>query len=128
MSLLKKIVIIEDDKILLKSLKAGLANKKFKIFPATDGESGLELIKREIPDLVLLDLLMPKMNGFDVLKILSQDKKLNHIPVIILSNLGENEDIQKGLELGAIDYYKKASTDLKQLTKKISNILTKKID
>ena len=72
---------------------------------------------------VLLDILMPKMNGFEVLEALKKDKELKHILVIVLSNQGQDEEKQKGLKLGAVDYYVKSSTDLEDLTKKVKNIL-----
>jgi DNA-binding response OmpR family regulator len=119
----KKIAIIEDDKILLKALNVELLSSNFEVFSATDGLAGLELVKKEKPDLVLLDFVLPKMHGFEVLQALKGNKSTCNIPVVILSNLGQDSDIKKGLELKAKDYYKKASTDLSELTKKITKIL-----
>jgi DNA-binding response OmpR family regulator len=123
MSKAKKIVVVEDDKILLKALNVELLSDDFEVFSAIDGEAGLSLIAREKPDLVLLDLVMPKMDGFEVLTALKKNKDTKDIPVIILSNLTQAEDVKKGMTLGAIDYYKKTLTDLSDLTKKIKNIL-----
>lgn len=119
----KKIVVIEDDRILLKALNVELLSDNFEVLSASDGVAGLELVKKEKPNLVLLDLVLPKMHGFDVLKALKEDKTTKKIPVVILSNLGQDSDVKKGLELGAKDYYKKAATDLSDLAKKIKKIL-----
>ena len=94
----------------------------FEVLPAKDGEGGLQLIRKEKPDLVLLDLVLPKMHGFEVLKSLKNDKNTEAIPVIILSNLGQFSDVKKGLDLGAKDYYVKASTDLSELSEKIKKL------
>ncbi|MFA5270126.1 MAG: response regulator [Patescibacteria group bacterium] len=118
-----KIVVIEDDKILLKALNVELLSENFEVLSASDGVSGLGLVKKEKPNLVLLDLVLPKMHGFDVLKALKDNPDTKSIPVVILSNLGQDTDIKKGMELGAKDYYKKASTDLSELAAKIKKIL-----
>lgn len=120
----KKIVIIEDDKILLKALNVELLGDEFEVFSAIDGCAGLELILKEKPDLILLDLVMPKLDGFAVLSALKNNKDTVHIPVIILSNLTQDDDVKRGLELGAKDYIKKTSTDLRELTKKINHFLS----
>jgi len=119
-----KIVILEDDRILLKALNIELLSNGFEVLSAADGESGLKLIGKEKPDLVLLDLVMPKMHGFEVLTKLKKNKDTENIPIIILSNLGQDEEIKKGMDLGALDYYKKASTDLSELSDKIKKTLS----
>lgn len=121
----RKIVILEDDRILLKALNIELLSNGFEVLSAADGEAGLKLIIAEKPDLVLMDLVMPKLHGFEVLKSLKENKITKDIPVIILSNLGQDEEIKKGMQLGALDYYKKASTDLSELSKKIKGVLSK---
>jgi two-component system phosphate regulon response regulator PhoB/two-component system alkaline phosphatase synthesis response regulator PhoP len=120
----KKIVIIEDEQILLRALNIELLSNGFEVLSAKDGESGLKLVREEKPGLVLLDLILPKMHGFEVLESLKSDETTKKIPVIILSNLGQKSDMKKGLEMGAEDYYVKASTDLSELSKKINRILT----
>lgn len=119
-----KIVILEDDRILLKALNIELLSNGFEVLSAADGECGLKLVGKEKPDLVLLDLVMPKMHGFEVLTKLKKNKNTKNIPVIILSNLGQDEEIKKGMKLGALDYYKKASTDLSELSEKIKKSLS----
>ena len=120
---MKKIIVVEDETILQKALSIELLGAGFAVMSALDGEAGLALIKKEMPDLVLLDLTMPKLSGFDVLSALKKEKSTNSIPVVILSNLGQDEDKAKGLKLGAVDYYVKSSTDLSELTEKIKKIL-----
>jgi len=123
MSKIHKIIILEDDHILLKALNIELLSSGFEVLSATDGEIGLKLICEKKPDLVLLDLVMPKMHGFEVLTKLKNNMDTKDIPVIILSNLGQDEEIKKGMKLGALDYYKKASTDLSKLSDKIKKVL-----
>jgi len=118
----KKIIVIEDDPLLLKALNIELLSNNFEVLSAKDGEAGLQLIRKEKPDLVLLDLLLPKMHGFEVLKSLKSDENTKEIPVMILSNLGQDSDVKKGLDLGANDYYVKASTDLSELSEKINKL------
>ena len=121
---MKKIVLIEDEQILLKAMSVELLSAGLQVVSASNGEAGLALVKKELPDLVLLDLVMPKMSGFDVLKELKTDGHTKSIPVIILSNLGQDDDIKKGMALGAADYYVKASTDLSDISKKINTLLS----
>ena len=122
--MLKKILVIEDEQILLRALNVELLSQGFEVLSAKDGETGLRLINEEKPGLVLLDLILPKMHGFEVLKAIKSNEDTKEIPVIILSNLGQDSDIKKGLELGAVGYFVKASTDLSELSKKINKILT----
>ena len=120
---MKNIVVIEDEPILLKGMSIELLSAGFNVLSASNGKAGLELVKKEKPDLVLLDLLMPQMGGFEVLAELKKDASAKHIPVIILSNLNQAEDKEKAKKLGAVDYYVKSSTDLSDLTKKVAGLL-----
>ncbi len=119
----KTIVVLEDDTILQKLIVLELSTNNFNVFSASDGEEGLALIREKKPDLVLLDLIMPKVNGFEVLTALKADKTTENIPVIILSNLGQESDIEKGKELGALDHFKKSGTDLYKLSEMLHKIL-----
>ena len=119
----KKIIIIEDEKSLLKALRIELADSNLEILSALDGESGLALVKREKPDLVLLDILMPRMDGYEVLKFLKTNKSTKNIPVIVLTNLGQEEEKKRCLDLGAQSFYIKASVRLDELAKKINQAL-----
>jgi len=104
----KKILIIEDDKFLLKVIKKKLLKENYTVVEALDGEQGIKGIKKEKPDLVLLDLILPEMDGFEVLTKMKADPKTAKIPVIVLSNLGEEQQVKKGLKMGANDYLIKA--------------------
>jgi CheY-like chemotaxis protein len=114
----RRILLVEDDRFLRKAAEATLRQNGFQVLTATDGEEGLRLAQAEIPDLILLDLIMPKMQGFEVLRILKQDRATARIPVIILSNLGQERDIQQAMEAGAVAYCVKASLSLQDLVKR----------
>jgi len=121
----KKILIIEDDKFLRKIIKKKLLLEKYEIIEAIDGEKGIAAAKEKLPDLILLDLVLPEMDGFEVLKNIKESQESSKIPVIILSNLGESENIKKGLDLGADDYLIKSKLDPGEITTKIAGILSK---
>lgn len=121
---LKKLVIVEDDQYILKALQIKLAQMGIEIFTASDGAEGLTLIQKEKPNLVLLDLILPKMHGFEVLRALKKNNDTKDIPVIILSNLGQDTEKEEGLQLGALDYFIKADTSLEEIYKKINVFLS----
>lgn len=117
----KKILIIEDDKFLRKIIAKKLAQDEYEIFEAVDGDEGIKLAKEKNPDLILLDLVLPSMDGFTVLYNLKKDKKSFKIPVIILSNLGQSEEISRGLKLGAIDFLIKAHLTPGEIVERIKS-------
>jgi DNA-binding response OmpR family regulator len=119
----KKILIIEDDKFLRELIVRKLGPKNYTILEAIDGEEGMKKIREEKPDLIILDLILPGIDGFTVLSKMKEDPVLSLIPVIILSNLGQKEEIEKGLKLGAIDYLVKAHFTPEEIIEKITNIL-----
>jgi DNA-binding response OmpR family regulator len=119
----KKILIIEDEKTLRFLLAQKLIEENFDVLEAIDGEEGLQKLKENKIDLILLDLLLPGIDGFEVLSRIERDSKLSSIPVIILSNLGQMEEIEKGLKLGAADYLVKANFTLDEIIAKIRNVL-----
>lgn len=119
----KTVLIVEDDEMLLRALYLSFLHSGFTIATAEDGETGLRMTERLKPDLVLLDLLLPKMSGFDYLKTVKSNPALKSIPVIILSNLGDKGDQDQAKTLGAVDYYIKSNTDLSVLTQKVNEIL-----
>jgi len=102
------ILIIEDDKFLRELIVRKLLEEDYEISEAIDGEEGIKKVKEEKPDLVLLDLILPGIDGFEVLSKMKEDPILAQIPVIILSNLGQKDDVERGLKLGAVDYLIKA--------------------
>jgi len=120
---MKKILIIEDDKFLRELITQKLLKEEFEVSEAVDGEEGIKKVKEEKPDLVLLDLILPGIDGFEVLFKMREDAVLSTIPVIILSNLGQREEVEKGLKLGAIDYLIKAHFTLGEIIEKIKNAL-----
>jgi len=93
------------------------------VFTAVDGEEALNLARKEIPDLILLDLIMPKVQGFEVLRELKASPLTAGIPVIVLSNLGQEKDSQSARELGALDYWVKANVGLEELAKRVEAVL-----
>lgn len=119
----KTILIIEDDRFLRELIVRKLLGEGFNVCEAIDGENGLKKVREEKPDLVLLDLILPGIDGFEVLTRIKQDSALSLIPVMILSNLGQKEEVDKGLNLGAIDYLVKAHFTPGEIVEKIKNIL-----
>ncbi len=121
-----KILVIEDDPFLANLLKLRLEKDKFEVIQAKDGEEALKKLKEIEPDLILLDLILPKKSGFEVLEDISLNPSLRNKPVIILSNLGQTADIQRGKQLGAVEYFVKAKISIDDLILKIKEFLQKK--
>ncbi len=119
----QKILIVEDDKFLRELITRKLTSEKYEIVEAIDGEEGLKKIQKEKPDLVLLDLILPGIDGFEVLSKVKEDPALSSIPVIILSNLGQREEVEKGLKLGAVDYLVKAHFTPNEIVEKMKEVL-----
>ena len=118
-----KILIIEDDKFLRELIAKKLSGENFTIAEAVDGEEGIKKVKSEKPDLILLDLILPGIDGSDALSKIKDDPTLGSIPVIILSNLGQREDVERGLKLGAVDYLVKAHFTPNEIIDKVKNAL-----
>lgn len=119
----KILLIIEDDEILLRALYLKFQNAGFTLASATDGDTAIKVTQRVKPDLILLDLILPKKDGFEVLEILKADPKTKDIPVVVLSNLGDEGDIVRAKSLGALDYFVKANTKLEDLQEKVLGLL-----
>ena len=119
----KKILIIEDEKILLNLLEQKLKQEGYEVLTATDGKKGLEEMKMLKPDLVLLDIVMPKMGGFEVMEEMAKEENLKEIPVIIISNSGQPVEIDKARALGAKDWLIKTEFDPKEVVEKVRNQL-----
>jgi len=120
---MKKILFIEDDSALQKTLGDTLRQEGYNLISALDGEIGLRMVQKENPDLVLLDLILPKLDGFEVLQRLKEDPKTKGIPIIILTNLERMEDIDRALELGASTYLVKANYTLEEVVEKVEKVL-----
>jgi len=119
-----KVAIIEDEEVLLNVLENKLKKEGFDVVTALDGEIGVKVIRESLPDIILLDIIMPKVNGFEVLAQLNQDHVLAKIPVIIISNSGQPVEIDKALSLGAKDYLVKAEFDPQEVIEKIKKQLS----
>jgi len=119
----KKILFIEDEPDLQRTMGEYFIRSGFNILKALDGEIGLNLAKKEMPDIILLDLILPKMDGFQVLAGLKNDPKTKNIPVIVLTNLEGTIDVEKALRLGATTYLVKANYDLSELVERIKQFI-----
>lgn len=119
----KKIMIIEDDHFLSSLLKARLEKDGFAVVQAFDGEEAMGLLKTEVPSLVVLDLIMPKVTGFEVLQTISITPQLDKVPVIIVSNLAQDSDIEKARQLGVKDYFIKVKVSIDDLVAKIKTLV-----
>jgi DNA-binding response OmpR family regulator len=102
-----KIMIIEDDIHLLENYVTELEIRKYKVVTVTDGAKAISSVSKEKPDLILLDIMLPNKNGIDILEEIRQDSKISDTPVVMLTNYGDEENIRRSLELGALDYLKK---------------------
>jgi len=120
---MKKILFVEDEMALQKTFKDILSEEGYEMLSAFDGEIGLRLSKEKKPDLILLDLILPKIDGFEFLEKLKADPETKDIPVIILTNLERTEDIERALELGATTYLVKANYTLKEVVEKVKKAL-----
>jgi len=117
------LLIVEDDLVLQSTLHDFLVAENFEVLLADDGESGIEKAFSEKPDLILLDIVLPKKNGYEVLRAVKENEETNRIPIILLTNLGSLADVEKALELGATTYLVKADYKLDEITQKIKEIL-----
>lgn len=111
----KKVMIVEDDTVLANALSLALEDQGYQISLATDGEEAEKMILSERPDLILLDLLLPIKNGFEVLKVVRQNPNTKDISVVILTNFEQETSIDEGMRLGAKDYIVKANIDIKDV-------------
>lgn len=119
----QQILLVEDDTFLSNIYKTKFEMEGYEVITATDGESGLAIAKSKKPSLILLDILLPKMDGFSVLKELKADDSVKEIPVILLTNLGQKDDVSKGLELGASDYLIKAHFKPSETVEKVRKLI-----
>ena len=121
----KLILLVEDDKFLAELYATKLKLENFTVLLAADGEKGVKLASEKNPDLILLDIILPKMDGFEVLKKIKANKSLKNIPIILLTNLSQKDEVQKGLALGAVDYLIKAHFMPSEVVKKIKQNLAR---
>jgi DNA-binding response OmpR family regulator len=124
---MKKVLVAEDDKFLIKAYAAKLKKSGLDVILAVNGEEAVQKIKSEQPDIVLLDLVMPKKDGFEVLAEVQAEINKNKMPVIILSNLGQDEDVERGKKLGVTDYLVKSNTSIQQIAERVKQVLDAKV-
>jgi CheY-like chemotaxis protein len=122
-----KVLLVEDDKMIARTYIRKLALEGFRIAAASNGEEGLAALEKDRPDIILLDIMMPKMNGIETLKRIKANPAYKDLPVVILTNLGDrDEDVEKCKELGAEDYWVKANIPLRVVIERIRKILADK--
>lgn len=119
----KKILIVEDEPDLLTILADKFNNENFRVITARDGQEGLDAIAKEKPDAILLDIIMPRMDGITMLKKMRQDSANKDMPVIILTNLADSDAVVTSLEHGAFDYLIKTDWQLAEVVKKVKHRL-----
>lgn len=118
-----KILVVEDDPFVSNLLIKNLLGAGYVVINATEGQKALTMLETEKPQVILLDLLLPGLDGFEVLKRIKANAAISNIPVIILSNLGSQDDINKALQLGASDYIIKANFTLTEIVERIKTVL-----
>ena len=111
----KKILLVEDEPLLSNLLKQRLEKEGMEVVQARDGQEALDFLRASKPDLIILDIILPKVSGFEVLQFLQSDPQLEKAPVIIASNLGQEADVNKGKTLGAVQYFIKAKMSIEDL-------------
>jgi len=119
----RRVLLAEDDRFLRRAAEARLRRHGLEVLTAADGEEALRVARTEPLDLVLLDVVMPKLEGFEVLKALKQDDATARIPVIVLSNLGQERDVTQAMALGAIAFLVKAHLSLQDLVDRVDSAL-----
>lgn len=120
---MKKILIIEDDFYISELYQKALQKEGFVTSAAYDGETGKNAVRDFAPDLVILDIMLPKMNGMELLQVFKEDEKTKQIPVLVMSNLGQDQVMKEAMELGAVDYIIKAQNTPSQIVEKIKTFL-----
>lgn len=119
-----KILIVEDDKFLVKAYEIKFSHDGYNVIVAGDGATGLEMAAAEMPSAIVLDLMLPKLDGFKFLESMHNNEKLKDIPIIVLSNLGQKSDKEKALGLGAKGYFVKTDYSLEDIINKIKEYTT----
>lgn len=119
---MKKVLIVEDDTYLANAYRVKLTKAGFEVKNAFDGQEAIDILQTYTPDIILLDIVMPKKDGFTTLEEIKANEKWKNIPVILASNLGQREDKEKGISLGAVEFFTKTDFTLNNLIEKINNI------
>jgi CheY-like chemotaxis protein len=119
----KQILLVEDDRFLRRASSASLRQRGWAVLTAADGEQALTMAGREAIDLILLDMLMPKLRGLDVMRALTANEKTQAIPVLILSNSSREDDVEEVMRLGAVGYLVKSNLSLQDLCDRVAQLL-----
>ncbi len=119
-----KVLVIEDERMLTEMYATKFLMEGFEVDKAFDGAEGLQKARTAKADIILLDIIMPKLDGFAVLKEIKKDAQLNQTPVLLLTNLGQDDDIKKGKELGADDYFVKSNHTPADVVAKVKELLS----
>lgn len=115
----KKILLIEDEQLMIELLERKLSQEDYEISVARDGVEGLEKMREEKPDLILLDIIMPKMGGFEVMEEINKDVELKKIPIVVISNSGQPVELDRAQRLGAKDWLIKTEFDPQEVLDKV---------
>src|SRR3989344_4630264 len=124
--MVQKVLIIEDEDVLRNVLAKKLEKEGYEVIVAADGEAGMNSIRNENPDMILLDIMLPKKNGYQILEEMHGDEELKKIPVLVISNSGQPVEVRKILELGACDYLVKADFEPQEVIDKMRTCLSSK--
>ena len=119
----KTVLIVEDDVFLMSLLKNRMESEGFSVLAAKDGEEAIKVLKEIKPDLILLDIILPGRSGFEVLEEMKSDPQIQNSPVMIISNLGQDIDIDRGKNLGALEYFVKARSSMDDVVEKVGSFL-----
>lgn len=119
----KKILLIEDEPLLAKLLRQHLEKEGFLVTVNGDGQEALKTLHEEKYDLILLDIILPKISGFELMETLRSDPSLEKAPIIVISNLGQDKDIERGQSLGAVQYFVKAKVSIEELVTQVKTFL-----
>lgn len=119
----KKILLIEDEEIMIDLLEKKLTAERYEVSIARDGEDGMKKMRAEKPDLILLDIIMPKMGGFEVMEEMNRDSELKNIPIIVISNSGQPVELDRAQRLGAKDWLIKTEFDPQEVVDKVKKQL-----
>ena len=115
----KVILLVEDEPLLGNLLRQRLEREAFKVLLAHDGEEALQVLRDNKPDLILLDIILPKVSGFELMEKLKSDPAFKKAPIIVVSNLGQESDIERGQQLGAVGYFVKAKLSIEELVEQV---------
>lgn len=119
----KKLLIVEDEPLLGNLLKQRFEKEGVETLLARDGEEALSILRTTKPSLILLDIILPKISGFELLEAMAADPGIEKAPVIITSNLGQDSDVKKGQSLGAVEYFVKAKISIEELVDHVKTVL-----